>query len=90
MKTQDFKFEFIFIRGQKQTSLLSKLPFKGQYLDLETKLLSRRFSQKTNEQICFSILNSSQDRKTNSFVHFLGESVARQFGFEIFWPLVST
>ena len=53
-------------------------------------LLSCRFSQKTNKRICFSILNSSQDRKTNSFIHFLGESAAQQFCFEIYWPLVSS
>ena len=28
----------------------------------------------------------SQDRKTNSFVRFLGESAAQQFCFEIYWP----
>ena len=29
-----------------------------------------------------------QDRKTNLFVHFLGEVSAWQFHFEIYWPLV--
>ena len=32
--------------------------------------------------------NSSQDRKTNSFFHFWGESAAVQFCFEIYSPLV--
>ena len=64
--------------------------------DLETK-----FSQKMNRQSCFSILTtpkyffdfkfwvflSRQDRKTNSFGSFLGEVTARQFCFEIYWPL---
>ena len=59
------------------------------------------FSQKMNKWICFSILTnwnlkskfkfqvfpSRQDRKTKSFVYFLGEFTARQFCFEIFWPL---
>ena len=40
-----------------------------------------------NKRICFSILNCSQDRKTNLFFHFFGESVAQQFCFEIYWPL---
>ena len=49
--------------------------------------LKCRFSKKTNEQICFPILTTVLDRKTNSFVHFLGESAALQFCFEIYWPL---
>ena len=57
-------------------------------VDLKTKLLSHRFSQKMNKQICFSILTTVQDRKTNSFVHFWGESAALHFCFEIYWPLV--
>ena len=48
----------------------------------------KRFSQKTNERICFSILATVQDRKTNSFVSFLGEPAALQFCFEIYWPLI--
>ena len=39
-------------------------------VDLKTKLQSRRFSQKTNERIRFSILNSSLDRKTNVYFPF--------------------
>ena len=35
----------------------------------------------------FQVFLSRQDRKTNSFVHFLGEVTARQFCFEIYWPL---
>ena len=59
-------------------------------VDLETKLMSHNFSQKTNKWICFSILTnrtylkpkikievqicpSLQDRKTKSFIRFLGE-----------------
>ena len=34
--------------------------------------------------------SSRQDRKTNSFVRFLGEVMARQCCFEIYWPLVET
>ena len=30
-----------------------------------------------------------QDRKTNSSVRFLGEVMARQFCFEIYWPLMT-
>ena len=48
---------------------------------VEPQILSK------NERICFSILNSRQGRKTNSFVRFSGESVAQQFCFEIYWPL---
>ena len=48
-------------------------------VDLET-----RFSQKTNERICFSILTTAQDRKTNAFVRLLGESAALQFCFKIY------
>ena len=40
-----------------------------------------------SQKIRFSILTTVQDRKTNSFVCFLGESAALQFCFEIFWPL---
>ena len=35
----------------------------------------------------FQVFLSRQDRKTNSFVRFLGEVTARQFFFEIYWPL---
>ena len=56
-----------------------------------------------NERICFSwwlrntwnlkskfkfqVFPSRQDRKTNSFVCILWEVTARQFCFEIYWPL---
>ena len=67
-------------------------------------MLSHNLSQKTNEWIYFSILTtrkylklefqfqvfpSRQDRKTNLSVCFLGEVTARQFCFEIYWPLAS-
>ena len=39
-------------------------------MDLKTEFLSRNFSPKTNERICF-----------------LGEVLAWQFWFEIYWPL---
>ena len=35
----------------------------------------------------FQVFPSRQDRKTNLFICFLGEVMARQFCFEIFWPL---
>ena len=35
----------------------------------------------------FQVFPSRQDRKTNSFVCFLGEVTAQQFCFEIYWPL---
>ena len=35
----------------------------------------------------FKVLPSCQDTKTNSFVGFFGEVTARQFCFEIYWPL---
>ena len=53
----------------------------------QNKIVEPQILPKTNGWICFSILNSSQDRKTNLFVCFLGESVAQQFCFEIYWPL---
>ena len=69
------------LRGCKKPYLMS--------LDFETKFLSRRFSQKrTNEFVFLSWL--LQDRKTNSFVCFLGKSAALQFWFEIYWPLSLT
>ena len=33
------------------------------------------------------VFPSHQDRKTNSFIHFLGEVTVQQFCFEIYWPL---
>ena len=35
----------------------------------------------------FQVYLSRQDRKTNLFVHFLGEVTTRQFRFQIYWPL---
>ena len=35
----------------------------------------------------FLLSEDVQDRKTNSFVCFLGEFAAQQFCFEIYWPL---
>ena len=35
----------------------------------------------------FQIFPSRQDRKKNSFFHFLREVTVRQFCFEIYWPL---
>ena len=44
-------------------------------------LVRRRFSQKTNEQICF-VCREKQKSKQNKFgVGFLGESMARQSAF---------
>ena len=36
----------------------------------------------------FQVFLGRQDRKTNLFVHFLGEVMAQQFCLEIHWPLV--
>ena len=44
---------------------------------------------KTKHQICFSILISSQDRKTNLLVCFSEEVLAGKFAFEIYWPLIN-
>ena len=38
-------------------------------------------------QFKFQVFPSHQDRKTNSFVCFLGEVTTWQFCFEIYWPL---
>ena len=38
-------------------------------------------------EIQVQVFPSCQDRKTNSFLHFLGEVTARQFSLEIYWPL---
>ena len=35
----------------------------------------------------FQVFLSCQDRKTNSFIHYLGEVTVWQFCFEIYWPL---
>ena len=51
---------------------------------IENKFSSQNFFQK---RICFSILTTYQDRKTNSMVWFLEEVLAGQFVFEIYWPL---
>ena len=37
----------------------------------------------------FQVFPNRQDRKTNSLVRILGEVVARQFFFKIYWPLNS-
>ena len=42
---------------------------------------SQNFLQKPNHRICFSILISSQDRKTNSLVPFLEEVLFGKFAF---------
>ena len=76
-------------------------------VNLETKVLSHNFSQKTNGgsfflswhfgntwnlnfDFKFEVFPGRQDRNTNSFVCFLGEVTARQFCFEICWPLVNS
>ena len=41
-----------------------------------------------NSKFKFQVFPSRQDRKTNSLVCFLGEIMARQFYFEIYWSLV--
>ena len=48
-------------------------------IKIESKFSSQNFFQITNHRICFSILTSYQDRKTNSLVPFLG----RSFGWKI-------
>ena len=55
-------------------------------VDLETKLSSSIFSQKTNKWICFSILMTRKYLKLEMKI-FLGEVTPRQFCFEIYWPL---
>ena len=57
------------------------------YVKIENRFSSQNFFQKLNHRICFSILISSQDRKTNSLVCFLEEVLAGKFAFEIYWPL---
>ena len=56
-------------------------------IKIENKFSSQNFFQKPNHRICFSILISSQDRKTNSLVCFLEEILAGKFAFVIYWPL---
>ena len=38
----------------------------------------------------FQVFRSRQDRKTNSFVCFMGEVLTQQFCFEIYWSLWGT
>ena len=72
---------------------------EGQYIDLETKLSSCNFSQKWSNDFFsiyetltskfkFQVFSDCQVGKTNSFVCFMGEVTARQFCFEIYWPLI--
>ena len=42
-----------------------------------------------NQRICFSILTTYQDRKTNSMVLFLEKVLAGKFVFDFYWPLVN-
>ena len=88
MKTQDFKFGFFF--EEARSKHLCSVSWPLEVSRSRNQIVEPQIPQKTNKQIWFSILNSSQNRKTNSFVWFLGESVAQKFCFEIFWPLVST
>ena len=50
-------------------------------------ILTVRKYLKLEIEIKFQVFPDCQDRKTNSFVCFLGEITARQFCFEIYWPL---
>ena len=59
---------------------------KGIFL-FKTEGLSYK-GQELNHQICFSILISSKDRKTNSLVRFLEEVLAGKFIFNFYWPLL--
>ena len=58
-------------------------------VDLETKLSSRNFSQKANEQICFSILMTGKylkleiEKQIRPF-STMGENTVPQFCFEIY------
>ena len=58
-------------------------------VNFESKFSSQNFFQKTNQRICFSILTTYQDRKTNSMVRFLEEVLAGKFVFDFYWPLAS-
>ena len=40
-----------------------------------------------NFEFKFQVIQSCQDRKPNLFVRFLGEVMAQQFCFKIYWPL---
>ena len=60
---------------------------KGQ-MKPKSRFASRRFSQKpTDEFDLFAVKSKKKGNKTNSTIHFLGESMARQSTFEINWPL---
>ena len=61
---------------------------KGQ-IKPKVGLACRRFCKKTNKQIWFDLfaVKSKKANKTNSFVHFLGESTARKSAFGFIWPL---
>ena len=55
-----------------------------------SRLVRRRFSQKTNGQISFFLLfYSSWQKNPNSFVRFLGESMLRQSAYGFILPLVA-
>ena len=55
-------------------------------VNFESKFSSQNFFQKTNQRICFSILATYPDRKTNSMVQFLDEVLAGKFVFDFCWP----
>ena len=53
-------------------------------------LWSQNFSQKTNEKLQGFLPWEVGQKFLQFFVCFLGEAVARQFCFEINWPLIAT
>ena len=62
---------------------------KGQ-IKLKAVWACHGFSQEMNKQICFVCLQKQKSRQKNSFVSFLGESMAQQSAFGFISPLVIT
>ena len=61
-------------------------PAKGK-IKLKAVWERHRFSQKTNKQICFVCCEKLKCKQKNLFIHFLGDSMARQSAFGFIWPL---
>ena len=53
----------------------------------QKQIFQPKLLPKTNHRICFPILISSEDRKTNSLVRFLEKVLAGKFVFDFCWPL---
>ena len=82
---------FRFIKGQLILKAIYGLLTSPKKRTNESVFLSWRLGNtwNLNFDFKFQVLPSRQDRKTSSLVHFLGEVKARQFCFEIYWPLVT-